>query len=77
MRTIEAFRNSANENSVAAAFSNGYTDGQIARANNASLTAYLRVGIDDYAKGYRAGYFTRGSAAVAERPAAGRQVVNL
>lgn len=77
MRTIEAFRNPASDNSVPAAFANGYTDGQTARANNASLTAYLRVGIDDYARGFRAGYFTRSNSAAAERPAIGRQVVNL
>jgi len=77
VRTIEAFLNSANENSVGAAYANGLTDGQSARASNASLTAYLRVGIDDYARGYRAGYFARGSAAVAERSTVGRQVVNL
>jgi len=42
-----------------AAFLNGYTDGQAARMSKQALTAYLRVGIDDYAKGFRAGFFTR------------------
>lgn len=75
MRMIEAFRNSANDST---AFVNGYNDGQAARTNTASLTAYLRVGIDDYARGYRAGYFARaaGSASTPERTVA-RQVVNL
>jgi hypothetical protein len=78
VRTIEAFRNPANENSVSAAFTNGYTDGQTARNRTASLSAYLRVGIDDYARGYRAGFYARGKAAIAERPpTVGRQVVNL
>jgi hypothetical protein len=77
VRTVEVFRNSANESSLAPAYANGYTDGQTARTNNAPLTAYLRVGIDDYAKGFRAGFFARGSVpAVAER-SVGRQVVNL
>lgn len=77
MRTIEAFRNSANDST---AFANGYTDGQTARATHASLTAYLRVGIDDYARGYRAGYFARSGAAAAvavDAPMIPRHVVNL
>jgi len=78
VRTIEAFRNPANENSMSTAFTNGYNDGQTARTKNAALSAYLRVGIDDYARGYRAGFFARGTAAVAEhRPQVSRQVVNL
>lgn len=77
MRTIEAFRSSANESSVPAAFVNGYTDGQTARSRNASLTAYLRVGIDDYARGYRAGFFARSDRVPAEPVAIERQVVNL
>lgn len=75
MRTIEAFRNSANDST---AFVNGYTDGQSARSTNASLTAYLRVGIDDYARGYRAGYFARGASVTATvELAVARNVVNL
>jgi hypothetical protein len=76
VKKIEAYLTSANES---AAFVNGYTEGQQARAANAPLTAYLRVGIDDYARGYRTGYFARATpavATVAERPRA-RQVVNL
>lgn len=75
MRTIEAFRISANDST---AFVNGYNDGQAARATTAALTAYLRVGIDDYARGYRTGYFARATnvAATAERSVP-RQVVNL
>lgn len=78
MRTIETFRNPANENSMSAAFTNGYSDGQSARTQSAALTAYLRVGIDDYARGYRAGFYARGTATVAEqRITVDRQVVNL
>ncbi|RPI45356.1 MAG: hypothetical protein EHM59_10375 [Betaproteobacteria bacterium] len=70
MRPIEPFLTSANEGSVAPAFVNGFTDGQAARASNARLTAYLRVGIDDYAKGFRAGFFSRaGAAALSDRSA--------
>ena len=70
MRAIESFPTVANERTVAPAFVNGFTDGQAARACNSSLTAYLRVGIDDYAKGFRAGFFSRaGTAAPADRSA--------
>lgn len=74
MRKFEAFRNSANESP---AFTNGFVDGQTARGVNASLSAYLRVGIDDYARGYRAGYFARGMPGVSGERAGERQVVNL
>ena len=40
-----------------AAFANGVADGQAARAEGSSLSLYLQVGIDDYAKGFRAGFF--------------------
>jgi hypothetical protein len=39
------------------AYSNGVADGQSARAEGSSLSLYLQVGIDDYAKGFRAGFF--------------------
>ena len=39
------------------AYVNGVTDGQSARAEGSSLSLYLQVGIDDYAKGFRAGFF--------------------
>jgi hypothetical protein len=39
------------------AFANGVADGQSARAEGTSLSLYLQVGIDDYAKGFRAGFF--------------------
>jgi len=39
------------------AYSNGVTDGQSARAEGSPLSLYLQVGIDDYARGFRAGFF--------------------
>ena len=39
------------------AYANGVADGQAARAEGTSLSLYLQVGIDDYAKGFRAGFF--------------------
>jgi hypothetical protein len=40
-----------------AAFASGVADGQSARARGSALTLYLQVGIDDYARGFRAGFF--------------------
>ena len=39
------------------AYANGLADGQSARAEGSSLSRSLQVGIDDYAKGFRAGFF--------------------
>ena len=41
------------------AFASGFADGQAARERHQPLSAYVRVGIDDYAKGFRQGFFTR------------------
>jgi hypothetical protein len=38
-------------------YASGVADGQSARAGDGALTLYLQVGIDDYAKGFRAGFF--------------------
>jgi len=35
----------------------GVADGRRTRAQGASLDPYLQVGLDDYAKGFRSGYF--------------------
>jgi len=40
-----------------AAYASGVADGQSARVEDAALSLYLQVGIDDYAKGFRAGFF--------------------
>lgn len=58
MGTIERIRTEG-ENSWTSAFANGFTDGQAARGRNQPLSAYIRVGIDDYARGYRQGFFNR------------------
>jgi hypothetical protein len=42
-----------------AAFANGFTDGKSARSRDEVLSPYLYIGIDDYAKGFRAGFFER------------------
>lgn len=48
-------------------YEQGCADGAASRASRLSLTPYLRVGIDDYAKGYRAGYFERRVGTLDER----------
>jgi len=35
----------------------GVANGQRARAQGAPLPPYLQVGLDDYARGFRSGYF--------------------
>ncbi|MGH8662676.1 MAG: hypothetical protein ACREUX_00285 [Burkholderiales bacterium] len=77
MRAVEILRKSAEAEVAPAAFVNGYTDGQTARRESQALTAYLRVGIDDYAKGFRAGFFARALPGVIAELPVRRQVVNL
>ena len=56
MGTVAELKIVANEGPTAA-YMNGVSDGQSARAEGSSLSLYLQVGIDDYAKGFRAGFF--------------------
>lgn len=56
MGTVAELKIVGNEG-VSPAYVNGVTDGQSARAEGGSLSLYLQVGIDDYAKGFRAGFF--------------------
>ncbi|MCC7082570.1 MAG: hypothetical protein IT530_18040 [Burkholderiales bacterium] len=70
-------RKSAEAQPAPAAFVNGYTDGQAARQGKHVLSAYLRVGIDDYAKGFRAGFYARMAPSGVTELSVRRQVVNL
>jgi hypothetical protein len=56
MGTVAELKIAGNEGH-SPAYANGVTDGQSARAEGSSLSLYLQVGIDDYAKGFRAGFF--------------------
>ena len=47
----------AEDDGPSAAYSNGMLDGVAARAQGSGITIYLEVGIDDYARGFRAGFF--------------------
>jgi hypothetical protein len=40
-------------------FAEGYVNGEIARRRGIPLSCYLRIGVDQYALGFRAGYFVR------------------
>lgn len=42
-----------------AAFVNGLADGRSARARDEVLSPYQHVGMDDYANGFRTGFFDR------------------
>jgi hypothetical protein len=57
------------------AFGRGFADGQAARDRRQPLSAYVRVGIDDYAKGFRQAFFTRTNAGVRSIRDTPRQVV--
>jgi hypothetical protein len=56
MGTVAELKIVGNEGPTTA-YANGVVDGQSARAEGSSLSLYLQVGIDDYAKGFRAGFF--------------------
>ena len=45
--------------SGSAAFVNGFADGKSARARGQALSPYQNIGMDDYANGFRAGFFGR------------------
>jgi hypothetical protein len=64
--TIERIRTDA-DGTWTSAFAHGFTDGQAARSGNQPLSAYVRVGIDDYARGYRQGFYNRTAATRAAR----------
>ena len=49
----------ANQHGWSTAYAEGYLEGRYNRRLGKSLGTYVRVGIDDYPLGYRAGYFER------------------
>lgn len=77
MGTIEKIRNAETDKSWTAAFANGFSDGQAARDRNQPLRPYVRVGIDDYARGYRQGFFARSSSSARGPIKPSRQVFGL
>ena len=58
MGTVTEFKTLGKEG-PSAAYVSGVAEGQAARAGGSALTLYLQVGIDDYARGFRAGFFSQ------------------
>ena len=56
MGTVVEFRVPAGEDSD---YADGLLAGRLARDRGLELTLYHEVGIDDYAKGFRAGFFNQ------------------
>ena len=56
MGTLVEFKLLGNEES---GYAEGFSAGQSARDRGLELTPYHEVGIDDYAKGFRAGFFNQ------------------
>jgi len=49
----------AQQNGWSTAYTEGYLEGRYHRRLGKQLSTYVRVGIDEYPLGYRAGYFER------------------
>ena len=62
MASTEKFQILAQQNGWSAAFANGYADGESSRKRQSSVPVFIRVARDEYAEGFRAGYFGRASA---------------
>ncbi len=56
MGTVTEFKTPGKEG-PSAAYARGVADGRLARTEGSALTLYLQVGIDEYARGFRAGFF--------------------
>ena len=61
----------AEQDNCSPGYADGYIDGEYHRRRGAPLGAYLMVGIDDFALGFRAGYFKRKTSASTQSPPAG------
>ena len=56
---MDALRLVKNEGGRSTAFADGFIEGQCSRARNEEPSPYHDIGMDDYAKGFRAGFFNR------------------
>ena len=54
---IDSLHSRRRESEGKAKYAQGLADGSAARARGLSITSYLGVGIDEYCKGFRAGYY--------------------
>ena len=57
--SVEKFTTLAEQSGWSLAFAEGYISGQVERRRGSPLSSYLKVGVDEYAMGFRAGYFAR------------------
>ena len=55
----EKYTTLSEQNGWSLAFAEGYVNGQAARWRGIPPSSYIIVGVDDYALGFRAGYFER------------------
>jgi len=56
----------AQQNGWSTAYAEGYLEGKHQHRREIPLGTYARVGIDEYALGFRAGYFERKNAALTQ-----------
>ncbi len=61
----------AEKNAWSLAYAGGFVEGEAFRRGGKSLSVYTLVGIDEYALGFRAGYFERQTPAFARTGNAG------
>ena len=57
--SVEKFSALAEQSGWSLVFAEGYISGQVERRRGGPLSSYLKVGVDEYALGFRAGYFGR------------------
>jgi len=57
MGTVAEFNKALENEGPSDPYASGVADGQSARTEGGALTLYLQVGIDEYARGFRAGFF--------------------
>ena len=67
----EKARMSTEEHAWPPGYADGYVEGRSRRGRGEPPGAYLMVGIDEYALGFRAGYFQRKGAAITQTRASG------
>jgi len=61
MKVLSKVNVLAERNSWSIARAQGFVDGEMSRRRGAPPSTYVRVGIDDYCLGFRAGYYERGT----------------
>jgi len=60
MKVLSKVNVLAERNGWSIARAQGFVDGEMSRRRGAPPSTYVRVGIDDYCLGFRAGFYERG-----------------